>query len=203
MVDLRGRDDGASGLGPCQGGSATVSERVLSSNSAMRDFDDNEFPLAYLITFRCYGTWLHGDARGSVDPKHNVFGAPKIAANQRLENTNRKQLKNAPVVLGARQRKIVERAVRAVCDYREYVLLALNVRTNHVHCVVSAMCKPEPVLDTFKAYATRALHGAGLIGLKTKPWARHGSTVYLWKEKDVEKAIEYVTQGQGEELDDQ
>ena len=31
----------------------------------MRDFDDNEFPLAYLITFRCYGTWLHGDERGS------------------------------------------------------------------------------------------------------------------------------------------
>ena len=47
----------------------------------MRDFDDNEFPLAYLITFRCYGTWLHGDERGSMDRTHNVFGAPKIAAN--------------------------------------------------------------------------------------------------------------------------
>jgi hypothetical protein len=60
----------------------------------MRDFDDNEFPLplAYLITFRCYGTWLHGDARGSVDPTHNVYGALKIAANQALENANRKQL---------------------------------------------------------------------------------------------------------------
>jgi REP element-mobilizing transposase RayT len=166
----------------------------------MRDFDDNEFPLplAYLITFRCYGTWLHGDARGSVDPTHNVYGALKIAANQALENANRKQLNHAPIILDTRQRKVVERAVRGVCDYREYMLLALNVRTNHVHAVVMAMCKPETVLDALKAYATRALRRAGLIGLKTKPWARHGSTIYLWKEKDVAKAIEYVTRGQGD-----
>ena len=24
----------------------------------MEEFDHNEFPLAYLITVRCYGTWL-------------------------------------------------------------------------------------------------------------------------------------------------
>ena len=27
-------------------------------------------PLAYLITFNTYGTWLHGDRRGSVDSNH-------------------------------------------------------------------------------------------------------------------------------------
>jgi hypothetical protein len=27
----------------------------------MDEFDHNEFPLAYLITARCYGTWLHGN----------------------------------------------------------------------------------------------------------------------------------------------
>ena len=58
-----------------------------------------------------------------------------------------------------------------MCDHRERALLALNVRTNHVHGVVTAMCKPEPVLGALKACATRALHRAGLIGLKTKPWA--------------------------------
>ena len=166
----------------------------------MRDFDDNEFPLAYLITFRCYGTWLHGDARGSMDPKHHVYGAPKIAANPTFENSNRQQLKCAPVALDAPRRKVVEEAVRGVCDYRKYVLRALNARTNHVHCVVTARCEPEPVLDGFKAYATRALRRAGLIGLEMKPWARHGSTIYLWKEKHVAKAIEYVIQGQGEEM---
>jgi len=29
--------------------------------------DNERIPLAYLITFRSYGTWLHGDERGSVD----------------------------------------------------------------------------------------------------------------------------------------
>ena len=31
-----------------------------------KEWNDTGIPLAYLITFRCYGTWLHGDARGWV-----------------------------------------------------------------------------------------------------------------------------------------
>ena len=27
----------------------------------MNTWDDNEYPLTYLITFRTYGTWLHGE----------------------------------------------------------------------------------------------------------------------------------------------
>ena len=66
--------------------------------------------------------------------------------------------------------------------------------------MVTTRCEPEPVLDGFKAYATRALRRAGLIGLEMKPWARHGNTIYLWKEKHGAKAIEYVMLGQGDEL---
>jgi REP element-mobilizing transposase RayT len=166
----------------------------------MRDFDDNEFPLAYLLTFRCYGTWLHGDLRGSMDRKHNVYSTPKIPASRRFEKSDQTQLKYPQTTLGPRQRTIVDKAVRAVCDYRRYVLHALNVRTNHVHCVVTAISKPEPVLAAFKSYSTRALRSAALIGTNQKPWARHGSTIYLWKERDVAKAIEYVMLDQGDEL---
>jgi REP element-mobilizing transposase RayT len=166
----------------------------------MRDFDDNEFPLAYLITFRCYGTWLHGDARGSMDPKHRTYRTPKIPPNKLFENFNRRHLKQRPITLDAKQRMIVEKAVKGVCDYRKFVLRSLNVRTNHVHAVVTAMCKPEPVVDDFKTYSTRAMREDGLIGAKVRPWARHGSTIYLWKEYDVAKAIEYVELSQGDEL---
>jgi hypothetical protein len=24
-------------------------------------YEENEFPIAYLLTFRTFGTWLHGD----------------------------------------------------------------------------------------------------------------------------------------------
>ena len=166
----------------------------------MRDFDDNEFPLAYLITFRCYGTWLHGDRRGSMDRKHNAFSAPRISLNPSLEHSDRQQLKYPQATLSASQRAAVEKAVRGVCHFRRYLLRALNVRTNHAHSVVTAMCKPEPMLNAFKSNSTRALRRAGLIGPSQKPWARHGSTIYLWKERDVAKAIEYVMLGQGDEL---
>jgi REP element-mobilizing transposase RayT len=166
----------------------------------MRDFDDNEFPLGYLITFRCYGTWLHGDQRGSMDRKHNVYGTPKIVANTQLKRSDSSQQKHGPIVLDVRQRKVVETAVREVCEYRKYLLRAVNVRTNHAHTVVTAMRKPEPILDAFKSYATRALRQAGLLPTHVRPWARHGSTIYLWKERDVAKAIEYVVLGQGDEL---
>jgi REP element-mobilizing transposase RayT len=166
----------------------------------MRDFDDNELPLGYLITFRCYGTWLHGDTRGSMDRRHNVYGTPKLSANAHLESSDASQRRHSPIVLDSEQQKVVKSAVKRVCEHRKYLLRAINVRTNHAHSVVSAMQKPEPILDAFKSYSTRALRRAGLLSPAVKPWARHGSTIYLWKERDVAKAIEYVVLGQGEEL---
>ena len=165
----------------------------------VRDFDDNEFPLAYLITFRCYRTWLHGDERGSMDRKHNVYGSPRMAPNPRLEAADAMRLKDSPITLEAAQREVVEKAIREVCSHRPYFLRAINVRTNHVHAVVAAARKPEPVMDAFNAYATRNLRRAGLLSASIKPWVRHGSTRYLWKERHVEKAIDCVLYGQGDE----
>jgi len=164
--------------------------------------DTNIFPLAYLITFRTYGTWLHGDERGSVDRQHNVYGTPRLGSNPNRKHVEEMQVKGPPIVLNAVQRVTVEKAVREVCRHRRYALLALNARTNHVHAVISAACKPEPILDALKAYATRKLRKGGLISTGTKPWVRHGSTRYLWKEQQVEKAIDYVLYGQGEEPPD-
>ncbi|HYW71286.1 MAG TPA: hypothetical protein VE961_09640 [Pyrinomonadaceae bacterium] len=162
----------------------------------MRDFDDNDFPLAYLITFRCYGTWLHGDERLSMSRTQNRYGTPRIQPRPRLQAAEINQLKHPPLTLRARQQSIVEHAIREVCNHRKYLLRGINVRTNHVHTVVSAMSFPEPILDAFKAYATRALRESGMLPRAVKPWARHGSTVYLWKEADVAKAMEYVLLGQ-------
>jgi REP element-mobilizing transposase RayT len=163
------------------------------------EWDSNVFPLAYLITFRTYGTWLHGVEKGSVDRKHNIYGTPRLAPNPHRKNTETRLLKHAPTVLDARQRRTVDRAVREVCAHRGYALLAVNVRTNHVHTVLSAARDPEPILDALKAYATRALRRAALASPTTKLWVRHGSTRYLWKEQHVEKAIAYVLYGQGDD----
>lgn len=166
----------------------------------VRDFDDNEFPLAYLISFRTYGTWLHGDSRGSTNRIQNRYGTPRLAPNPRLRRAELKQLQYPPTRLDRRQRPVVEEAIREVCTHRGYWLRAINVRTNHVHTVVTAPMKPEPILQAFQAYATRKLRRSGLLAKDVKPWSQHGSTPYLWKERHVERAIDYVLNGQGDDL---
>jgi REP element-mobilizing transposase RayT len=166
-----------------------------------QDFESTAFPPAYLITFRCYGTWLHGDTRGSMNRRgHNIYGTPRMPNNRKLESSDAERLKCLPMTLYEAQRNAVEEAVGEVCEYRGFLLRAVNVRTNHIHVVVSAACRPEAILNAFKAYSTRKLRELGLLPEGSKPWARHGSTLYLWKPRHVEIAVEYVLYGQGDTL---
>ena len=42
-------------------------------------YEENDFPLAYLLTLRTYATWLHGDDRQSVDRNgNNIYGRPDL-----------------------------------------------------------------------------------------------------------------------------
>jgi len=165
----------------------------------MSDYDDNEFPLAYLITVRCYGTWLHGDERLSVD-RHglNIYGRERRTVNVKLEKIMRVNMSDKPVLLNESQRAVVTDAINEVCGHRHYSLLAMNVRSNHFHVVVSAKTKPEPIADALKSYSTRKLRELGLIGETVRPWARGRSRRYLWKPKHVTRAIDYVLNGQGD-----
>ncbi len=54
-------------------------------------------------------------------------------------------------------------------------------------------------MDSFKVYATRKLREENLLSREVKPWARHGSTPYFWTEEQLQRAIDYVINGQGDE----
>ena len=164
-------------------------------------WDDNAFPKAYLLTFRTYGTWHHGDKRGSVDRAgFNKFKGRKLAENPGLEAKEKGSLKSSPFLLNREQRRAVYHAIREVGRVRDYEIFALNVRTNHVHVVVFGESTPEKIMEAFKSYATRRLRSEWLVSLDAKIWARHGSTRYLWKDRSVKAAIEYVLHGQGEDV---
>jgi REP element-mobilizing transposase RayT len=165
------------------------------------DWDENENPLAYLITFRTYGTWLHGDERGAVD-RHgqNIYGTPRVTMNQKLEGLMRENRGALPVILTKAQRDIVAGAIKDTCKLRGYPLHALNIRTNHTHVVAASDQKPDKLLNAFKANATRELRTAGLVDLEQQIWARGGSTRYLWKPAHVNGAIDYVLYGQGDDI---
>lgn len=56
-------------------------------------------PLAYFISIRTYGTWLHGDDRGSVDRQHNEFNTPMLPANSHLRRFEDRTRDHNAVVL--------------------------------------------------------------------------------------------------------
>ncbi|MCL2346710.1 MAG: transposase [Planctomycetaceae bacterium] len=149
-------------------------------------------PLAYFITFTCYGTWLHGDERGSVDDEHNKYGHEFVAFDMNRLGQSSVNMKGDALTLDAKQRRLITDAIQNVCEYRQWKLLKVSVRTNHVHVVVSADIKPENVMLDFKRYATRRLVDANEIPSGTKLWTRHGSTRYLWNEDSVANACRYV-----------
>ena len=166
-------------------------------------WNDTDIPLAYLITFRCYGTWLHGDKRGSIDRVHNRYKSPYLPRSERRRELNTGTLKSDLDTLNAKQRQSVDSAIREVCAHRKWFLHAHNVRTNHVHIVVSiGTVKPGHALNAFKSYATRKMRQDGNWQESHSPWADKGSQRPLWNERSLALAIDYVANGQGGDLPD-
>jgi REP element-mobilizing transposase RayT len=162
-------------------------------------FEENQFPLAYLLTIRTYGTWLHGDARGSVARNGgNRYGTPRLSPNEYLEKWMIEEMNSPPFILTTKQRKVVEEAVVDLCDRRGYLLRAQNARTNHVHVVLSAQRKPERIIVEIKANATKFLRDRGLVSTTARVWSRGKSRRYLWKPRNVNAAINYTLYGQGD-----
>ena len=156
----------------------------------------SSIPVAYLLTLRTYGTWLHGDPRGSHHRLSRACGTPPLPARPRLEVAERAQMRDAPQLLDARQRAIAERVAAQVCEHRGWDLLAVNARTNHEHLVVAAGCAPEDVVRSIKSWTTRSLVKEGCLPAATRLWSRHASTVYLWTLRSRNRAVDYVLFGQ-------
>jgi REP element-mobilizing transposase RayT len=153
-------------------------------------------PLAYFITFRTFGTWLPGDARGYVDRDHRARDSPFAERDAGVEQRARTTMRAGAFVLERAMRAAVDASVRETCMARGWTMLALNVRTNHVHVVVAAGHSPERVMTDLKAWATRRLVADGLIRRGRPVWSRHGSTRWLWDERDVTAACAYVEEAQ-------
>ncbi|MCU1326377.1 MAG: hypothetical protein JWN34_1747 [Bryobacterales bacterium] len=143
----------------------------------------------YLITFSCYGTHLHGSESGSVDRNHNVFGSRIIGAHGDTAAAEHEFMHQASYEIGASERNEVLQAVKEVCGYRSWLLLAAHVRTTHVHAVLEADVKPEQVMTAFKSYATRRLNQGKNASGSQKRWSRRGSTRWLFTDEAVRKAV--------------
>jgi len=154
-------------------------------------------PTGFLLTWTCYGTWLWGDERGSVDENHNAWATPLLHTDAKRVAGLRRRMKHQPYHLSEAARQVVKDAIEDHCRRRSWDLLALNVRSNHVHAVVRfAGISPEAMIGDWKSWSTRGLRECGLARRTEPVWTKHGSTRYLWKERDLEPAIRYVLEGQ-------
>jgi len=149
-------------------------------------------PLAYLLTWTCHGTWLHGDPRGSFERLPDGGGAFVTPDAERRRKAAAKT-RSEPIRLNAAKRKAATDAIVQVCRRRAWTLLACDVRSNHAHVVIGAHDRPEPMMQQLKAWCTRAIRERGHPG---PVWTRHGSTKYLWDQESLSRAVRYVRDGQ-------
>jgi hypothetical protein len=113
-------------------------------------------PLAYFLTWTTYGTWLPGDQRGWV--KRNAPGVQ--APDEKRRRVARSTMTHTPVVLSQKERELIDDVIRAHAEFKGWKILALNVRTNHVHLVIEADVPPREVMRQMKMWATRKLNEA-------------------------------------------
>ena len=155
--------------------------------------------MTYLLTFACYRSHLPGE-EGSIDRYRNLPGSRLTPPNPALLRATQMAMRQVPYEMHAATRRIVLQIVREVCDHKSWRLLAAHVRTNHVHIVMEADVKPEVALNAFKAYASRALNRVSTFERGRLRRARHGSTRYLWTRDQIDAAVRYVLDKQGDPM---
>lgn len=153
--------------------------------------------VTYLPTFNCYGTHFPGDVRGSVDRLRGTDRGGYLTPSTALLDSSRRHRREAPFELNWDEAGIVLSALREVCAFRQWNLLAAHVRTTHVHVVVGQVLDANRVIADFKAYASRALNRRNG---SARRWAREGSTRPLRTGEAIQAAVRYVVESQGERM---
>jgi REP element-mobilizing transposase RayT len=110
-------------------------------------------------------------------------------------------LAEPPYRLGNKSRACVLSALLELCHRRGWFLWTVHVRVTHVHVVLNAKYPARRVRDALKAAASCRLKMARLGLTRQKRWSRGGSVIYLWRRDQLEHALRYVIDGQGEPME--
>ena len=152
-------------------------------------------PLAYHLSWTCYGQWLHGDRRGFVDHGHRTPGEPYVYDDPHRLNAAANRLAESPCWLTEAQRQTVQQAVREACTFRSWDLSAVNAQPDHVHVVVRAPGHTGvQARARLKDRASRALKAADRQ--RTRWWTDGGKVEPIRDARRLQQAIIYVNERQ-------
>jgi REP element-mobilizing transposase RayT len=147
--------------------------------------------IAYHVIWTCYGQWLHGDARGSVDRSTNIPGTPYAPADPQRRSAAANRMAEATCWLTDDQRRIATRALREACEFRGWRLEAVNVQPDHTHVVVQAEgVTGIEVRRILKGRSTTWLHEQ--VGGRRTWWTEGGKTEHIRDGRHLVQAIAYV-----------
>lgn len=167
----------------------------------------------WLLTSTTYGTWLPGDARGSVASvrdhrlgdartgvriEHDQVGEAWEPPLPALSESSRGLMKGEPVWLTRHHAQALLSQFRESATHRGWSLLAASIMSNHFHLLVRTAVdtKPEKLLQTFKSYGSRALSNQFGKPASGTWWTKSGSKRKLPNEGAVLAAINYVVNRQ-------
>lgn len=149
---------------------------------------NNETPHAYFITWTIYGVHLQGSDAG-----WRKRGEGEKPPQPLLENWHAERLTHSVELLNSHERNAVDHACRTHAEHREWKLWALNVRTNHVHVVISASThKGTVVRDQLKANSTRQIRETSNRFVDRPVWAIGGDVKFIWTEDELSTVIDYT-----------
>ncbi|EGF29007.1 hypothetical protein RBWH47_02522 [Rhodopirellula baltica WH47] len=155
-------------------------------------------PIAFFLTWTCYGTWMPGDDRGWTK-----WHCGDQVPQPRLADWCRGQMVDSAVLLLPEQRTMIESVVREHCEKRCWYLHAVNCRTNHCHVVVTAPnYDGEQVRDQLKSWGKRRMKerecqlGVAEECVRDRWWTRKGSVRYLFDEDSLSAATTYASEAQ-------
>ncbi|MHC4661668.1 MAG: transposase [Planctomycetota bacterium] len=165
--------------------------------------------IAYHVVFTIYGYWLPNDPRGSwsdfvrkweltrfgkatkTETRRSVAGKPH---DRRLRKKAAATLSQDAVKMTGVQALSVAKGFGKAAAEGEYSVYACCILPDHVHIVIGRHERPlGRIVGHFKARASQILLKDGLWNKDKKSiWARGSWKVFLYRDKDVKRAIDYV-----------
>jgi REP element-mobilizing transposase RayT len=141
-------------------------------------------PIAYMLTWTTYGSWLQGDERGYVKDGVILYG------NKALNTANKALMQYPEVSLTLVQRQTIENALRKEAELLGQEIYAIAVGKNHIHLAVSSNGMDAGVaVSHYKNAARLKIKDDGFI---RRLWTRGFSKRYCFDEHQLQTVIAYV-----------
>ena len=151
------------------------------------------------LTFRTYGSWLPGDERGWVarDGQGPQGPLPYLKAHCS------RVMRQPPMIFTSEMRLVIDSVIREYCQRRGWRVIALSVRSNHVHLLLYSNRPGLTAMAQIKAAVTTSLRRAELVERDRIVFARGGSWRGCYTPLGFDRIRSYIVFGQDDARRDQ